>query len=553
MATLLYVGNTHATIVSENVDVSVSNGWNFSQVQHITINNHVNNAYTYGEYRLTSTKVDVSDYPKCKLAYNLKKGSASLKVYYKKEGAETEYNYSFNLTSGEQNTTFTFSSIDGIKSIIKIHVQTLSDKEECEADIEDFYLIDSSDNEIFVGDRAEAWSLTVSNIANTGKWWAKTSDSALNLAKAEWTTGQKHIYTITFSTPPNTQLYVQGSSTLATIPANSTDAEFTVEGSLDNIYLKNSAANSFFGIASIKRTVLTTTEKATDAYTITEQAMGNWAGKSNLSKYDIVLRTGDIIRVTTTATTTDGYISLQPNGGGNEFLGKSISADGTYDFYVSPYMLNKFITAGSGLCLTGKNYTLSGLSIVTTDNSVLKIDVKSLGYATCYFNVPVDFTSSGAKAYVVAYKAGGTTSIELTEAKKIPANTGVIVEADEGSYTVSAIEPAAAESISSILTVATSKHTAVDGDFALGNSNGAGFYKVKSGTYIPKGKAYLHQGTCAREFYLFNDGNETTGIDNILESSASQDKIIYYNLSGQRVANPTKGLYIVNGKKILVK
>ena len=46
------------------------------------------------------------------------------------------------------------------------------------------------------------------------------------------------------------------------------------------------------------------------------------------------------------------------------------------------------------------------------------------------------------------------------------------------------------------------------------------------------------------------NGN-TTGISSLTSSPKSEG--IVYNLAGQRVTNPTKGLYIVNGKKYMVK
>jgi hypothetical protein len=42
-----------------------------------------------------------------------------------------------------------------------------------------------------------------------------------------------------------------------------------------------------------------------------------------------------------------------------------------------------------------------------------------------------------------------------------------------------------------------------------------------------------------------------TGINEVNAPEAAANG--YYNLAGQHVANPTKGLYIVNGKKVLVK
>ena len=52
---------------------------------------------------------------------------------------------------------------------------------------------------------------------------------------------------------------------------------------------------------------------------------------------------------------------------------------------------------------------------------------------------------------------------------------------------------------------------------------------------------------------LFNiDGESTTGIFN-LEEGTIEKANNYYNLKGQRVANPTKGVYVVDGKKVMFK
>ena len=45
---------------------------------------------------------------------------------------------------------------------------------------------------------------------------------------------------------------------------------------------------------------------------------------------------------------------------------------------------------------------------------------------------------------------------------------------------------------------------------------------------------------------------ETTGIDDI-KAMRNADKDVIYNLSGQRVSNAGRGIYIVNGKKVLKK
>lgn len=54
----------------------------------------------------------------------------------------------------------------------------------------------------------------------------------------------------------------------------------------------------------------------------------------------------------------------------------------------------------------------------------------------------------------------------------------------------------------------------------------------------------------ARTFNLLFD-NETTGIQTIAKNVATGNE--YFNLSGQRVSMPQKGVYIKNGKKVIVK
>ena len=81
-------------------------------------------------------------------------------------------------------------------------------------------------------------------------------------------------------------------------------------------------------------------------------------------------------------------------------------------------------------------------------------------------------------------------------------------------------------------------------------TQGVGFYKLQSDGTIGANKAYLTYsgGAGAREFFAFN---EATGIESIDHSPLTIDHSVY-DLQGRRVLNPTKGLYIVNRKKVFI-
>ena len=99
--------------------------------------------------------------------------------------------------------------------------------------------------------------------------------------------------------------------------------------------------------------------------------------------------------------------------------------------------------------------------------------------------------------------------------------------------------------------VAVPAGTTSDGNmYVLNNgSQGVGFYKLASGKTLGVGKAYLiYTGSLAREFFSLD---ETTGIEDINRETITNNR--YYDLQGRRVENPTNGIYIVNGKKVVIK
>ncbi len=110
---------------------------------------------------------------------------------------------------------------------------------------------------------------------------------------------------------------------------------------------------------------------------------------------------------------------------------------------------------------------------------------------------------------------------------------------------------------------ANNKLIANIGAYALPANNGSNYnyvlttvgFKHSSGSGTLAGnKAFLRTITnvTAAPGFTLDFGTGTTGITEI-EKSVNAGNEAVFNLNGQRVAQPKKGLYIVNGKKVIIK
>ena len=181
------------------------------------------------------------------------------------------------------------------------------------------------------------------------------------------------------------------------------------------------------------------------------------------------------------------------------------------------------------------------------------VGVNTKAFAT--FCGAQNFTIEGATAYKGKIEAGALSLTALSGV--IPANTGVVIAGDaSANYTIKYVSTDASADVTENDikgTVVRSLTSALAGSQTLLalNSTAAQFQKY-TGENFPATKAYLLVDASAPLLSLvFNDGN-TTGI-NAVKGAELKVNGEYYNLAGQRVAQPTKGLYIVNGKKVVVK
>ena len=146
------------------------------------------------------------------------------------------------------------------------------------------------------------------------------------------------------------------------------------------------------------------------------------------------------------------------------------------------------------------------------------------------------------------------SAVTLEDIPHIPAGEGVILKGTPGTtYTIPVFEHGYTVS-TNLLLVSDGKVKGSDGSiYALAEkSSVVGFYKVGDAVTIPAGKCYLNTGTPAPDYLGFDFG--ATGISEELRVKSEEFATApIYNLAGQRVAQPTKGLYIVNGRKVVIK
>lgn len=170
---------------------------------------------------------------------------------------------------------------------------------------------------------------------------------------------------------------------------------------------------------------------------------------------------------------------------------------------------------------------------------------------TCNVVAPAD-----VKVYTAKVNEA-KSAVVLTEvpagsviAKGIP----VLVGAEEGSYTFVASADEAATIENNDLKAATAD-TKGDGAtiYALVEQNGeAVFAPLKEGVAVSLGHAYLElPAASATRFYSIQFGGETTGINEV--NAAAKADGAYYTLQGVKTSKAAKGIYIHNGKKVVIK
>ena len=198
----------------------------------------------------------------------------------------------------------------------------------------------------------------------------------------------------------------------------------------------------------------------------------------------------------------------------------------------------------------------------TTDQEdVDEITIKEIGKTTWCSEYDLDFTNvEGIKAYTATGYNNITKTIWLTRVMEVPAGTGILVKGDAGTYKIPHAEVQSAYANWFVGNLGDAiKIAETDGDktnYYLSGKDGT-FVSVNGSANIGKNKAYLQLPTSVfggtRSIGIsYDDEDGTTSIKN-LTPALTEGEGAWYTLQGQRVAKPGKGLYIRNGKKVIVR
>lgn len=303
-------------------------------------------------------------------------------------------------------------------------------------------------------------------------------------------------------------------------------------------------------------------------------SLGDWGnfeslryeGKGELANAKV----GDDIRVTFTNATEGWQVYVCDAASYGEFTGGYFDGSAqeeaqTVSFRIANATVLEAIQ-NRGIVVKGKLVTLTKIEIVTytTSYDAVAVTIGNDGIATFSSSKHLDFAGTGVTPYYASAVTTGT--VTLTSTTTTWSWQGYILKGSANTYTVPVTAEANAyypstnnylKQMANEGTVAASTESTFHYIFAKKNEGDAniGFYKLTDDHTLGAKKAYLETETDitptsgARVALIFDDGT-ITGITDL--KHAVNDGI-FYNMNGMRVERPAKGLFIRNGKKIIIK
>ncbi len=227
---------------------------------------------------------------------------------------------------------------------------------------------------------------------------------------------------------------------------------------------------------------------------------------------------------------------------------------------LTPANTNALFSAGEGVLSNASNVIVSGTcaKLALTDVLPFKAPANFTATAAAYTTtinttsmLCLPFTATiptDVEAYTLSYTSGTSVTASTIEST-LPANTPVLVKGSgEVTFTGSGAIDAAATNVSGITTGVFQSVSAPQDSYVL--EDGA-FKKVTAENTITVNPFRAYLTISSEEKMLTITYPQLTGIQDL--SAPHISHTILYDLQGRRVAQPMRGIYVTNGKKIFVK
>lgn len=349
----------------------------------------------------------------------------------------------------------------------------------------------------------------------------------------------------------NVQLYKNEGAT----GTNATSG-ITAAGNVNTTSSNGNPGNSFGLTSSANKTItlsnidLSDVKSATLKFDYKLAKSGTYYSKLTVTQYDSNNATiGDAVEITGSDQTYHTTSDITLDKSCVKITIVCTPASSTYNTFVDNIEIN--VVRPSIAYSDYRTSLPTSISVTITSNK----------YATFSNARATNFSTTG----ITVYKAKVENKVvKLTEVSDgiVPANEGVILYKDVTENTnIDVPFTTTSETLTDNELVGVTTRTLVAKTGGTGynyimQSNGSGGIvfnmATTDGAYMPAGKAYLSTSVNAasRLSVVFTD--ETEGIDaTMLYNESVNGKV--YDLQGRCVAQPTKGLYIINGKKMIVK
>ncbi len=206
--------------------------------------------------------------------------------------------------------------------------------------------------------------------------------------------------------------------------------------------------------------------------------------------------------------------------------------------------------------------------IAQVEEETIPVTIGSTGYATLYYSEKALEIPEGVTASIVTGVDNTSKKVTFEELDGIiPANTGVVLQGEPKDYEFKVVNVNLAAPDNNMLkgTDEATEITSENNLYILSNGKyGIGFYlddnndnhKINNGAH----KAYLEvsAGASNAKYFVFGNTEELVSegdglVDGINDVNVSESKKEYFNLDGTRANTLRKGIYIVGGKKVVIK